>query len=136
MLQNITLAKLKNNIALAPTKKATGPQLISNEMLKHLNDHTLGYIQNIFNACLKLQEIPSAWKQNLIYPISKKPTFTGQLNHTRLISLIEHTRKIFTKILTIRLSNICSQYPILNNSNFVALPGNSTSTPITLLSHI
>ena len=72
----------------------------------------------------------------MIYLISKKPVFTGQLNYTCPISLIEHTRKIFTKIITNRLSNICSSYPILNNSNFVALLGNSTSTPITLLSQI
>ena len=105
-------------------------------MLKHLDEQTLNYLLDIFNACLKLEDIPGAWKHNLIYPISKKPIFTGQLNHTRPISLIEHTRKIFTKIITNRLSNICSSYPILNNSNFVALPGNSTTTPITILSHL
>ena len=82
ILQDITLAELKNCIVVAPNKKATGPQLISNKMLKHLDEQILNYLLNIFNACLKLEDIPSAWKYNLIYPISKKPIFTGQLNHT------------------------------------------------------
>src|SRR5437868_2915975 len=94
------------------------------------------YLLNIFNTCLRLEDISSTWKYNLIYPILKKLIFTGQLNYTHLILFIEHMRKIFTKIITNRLSNICSFYLILNNSNFIALPGNLTSTPITLLSQI
>src|SRR5205085_1942158 len=128
--EDITLTELKECIKAAPTYKATGPQHISNEMLKHLNDTTLTVLLHILNSCLQIQNIPVSWKHNLIYPISKKETFTGQLDLTRPISLIEHTRKILTKIITTRLSKICTRYPILNEYNYVALPGNSTGTSI------
>jgi hypothetical protein len=116
--------------------KATGPQGISNEMLKHLNESSLRILLNIFNACLKLQQIPKAWKQANIFPISKKPKFTGQLQQTRPISLIEHTRKIFTKIITNRIANICNKYSILSEHNHIALPNTSTALLISTLSHI
>ncbi|CAG8762341.1 5208_t:CDS:1, partial [Ambispora leptoticha] len=48
----------KLNIAIkeAPNNKATGPQNISNEMLKHLDPTALLLLLNIFNACLELQQ--------------------------------------------------------------------------------
>ena len=45
-------------------------------------------------------------------------------------------RKIFTKIITCRLSTVLSKYNILNSNNFVALPNTSTSKPIQILTHI
>jgi hypothetical protein len=132
----ITLKELEETIKKSPTSKATGPHGISNEMLKHLGSTGLTQLCTILNACLILNTIPKTWKHSNIYPISKKPKFTGQLNNTRPITLIEHTRKILTKIITNRLNNILTRYPILNNSNHVALPNTSTAIPISTLTHI
>ena len=82
----------------APIHKAAGPLQITNEMLKHLDQNSIQLLTKIFNACIELESIPNRWKHSNIYPISKKPKFTGQLEYTRLITLIEHTRKIFTKL--------------------------------------
>ena len=97
----ITLKELIDTIHLAPLHKATSLQNISNEMLKHLNDLPLQLLLKIVNVCLQLQIILKIQKQSNIFLISKKPIFTGQLNCTRPITLIEHTRKILTKIITI-----------------------------------
>src|ERR1043165_7026747 len=105
-------------------------------MLKHLDTHTCNLLLKIFNACLLLKTIPKMWKQSNIYPISKKQKFSGKLNETRPIILIEHTRKIFTKIITKRLNTIFNKYPILHPSNHVAIPNTSTQTPIVTISHI
>ena len=72
----------------------------------------------------------------MIYSIPKHNTFNGDLNQTRPISLIEHTRKLFTKILTNRLNNIFTQHPILSPYNYVALSNNSTSKPIHILKNL
>ena len=88
-----------------------------------------------FNRCLIARNIPKQWKSSRIYPISKKPEFDGNLNNTRPISLIEYTKKLYTKILTNRLSQILTQYQILNPHNYVALPGNSTNNPIHILNN-
>src|SRR5205085_7058435 len=76
------------------------------------------------------------WKQSNIFPISKKPRFNGELNQTRPISLIEHSRKIFTKIITNCLTPILAKYNILNPNNHVALPNTSMQDPIHILTHI
>jgi len=87
----ITQHEIISTINTSPNKKATGPTLISNEMLKHTHPHIIKLLTILFNKCLNTTEIPTAWKQSKIYPISKKPIFTGQLNHTRPITLLEHT---------------------------------------------
>src|SRR6185437_13381543 len=97
----ITDNEITQTIASLPNGKACGPTGISYEMIKHIS-----------SSC-----------------ITKKNAFDGNLNLTRPISLIEHFRKLYTKILTNRLNHIFSQYPILSLFNYVALPGNSTSNP-------
>src|SRR5438045_2572659 len=71
-----------------------------------------------------------------IFSISKKLIFDGNLYNTRLISLIEHIKKLYTKILTNRLSTTLMSKQILSLLNYVALLGNSTSTPIHILNNI
>src|SRR5260364_359612 len=79
---------------------------------------------------------PKQWKKRRIFPIPKNNTFDGNLNLTHPISLIEHTRKIYTKIITSRLNQVFLQYPILSTYNYVALSGNSTSIPIHILNNL
>ena len=95
----------------------------------------LSALTALFNRCLNTQSIPKQWKCSRIYPISKKSEFDGNLNNTRPISLIEHTKKLYTKILTNRLSQVLTKHQILNLHNYVALPGNSTNNPIHILNN-
>ena len=69
-------------------------------------------------------------------PYKKKPQYNGDLTSTRPITLIDHTRKILTKILTERLSNILLKLDILAPQNNVAFPFSSTMIPIQQLDHI
>src|SRR5437764_11443993 len=72
-------------------------------MLKHAGDVFLQTITILLNRCLTSQLIPKQWKEDYIFPISKKPVFDGNLHNTRPISLIEYIKKLYTKILTNRL---------------------------------
>ena len=51
----------------------------------------------------------------------------------RPITLIDYTRKIFTKIIMNRLSNILDRYDILSPLNYAALLRQSTLQPISQL---
>src|SRR5437764_202886 len=84
------------HIQQLPNNKACGPSGISYEMLKHAGNNFLQAITNLLNRCLELQQIPKQWKEGIIFPISKKPTFDRNLNNTRPISLIEHIKKLYT----------------------------------------
>src|SRR5207253_9885739 len=136
ILELVKIEELKQTISQAPKQKATGPTLISNEMLSHLSDKGLKVFLEIINTCFQFEDILKQWKQSLIYLISKKATYSGQLCHTQPITLIEHSRKILTKIITNRLSNIFSKFPILDQHNYVAVQGASTTIPITSFAHI
>jgi ribonuclease HI len=119
-----------------PNGKACGPTGISYEMIKHSSSTLISAITALFNRCFLSQHIPKQWKNSRIYPIPKKNSFDGDLNLTRPISLIEHIRKLYTKILTNRFNKVFSQHPILSPFNYVALPGNSTSIPIHILNNL
>src|SRR6185437_8117815 len=99
-------------------------------MIKRLLTMVLNILLEIFNYCIKNQVVPKVWKQGLMYPISKKSIFSGNLVQTRPITLIEHRRKLFTKILTINLNKILSKLEVLSPQNNAALPQTLTAQPI------
>ena len=136
LTQPITLSELHNAINIAPTKKATGPSGIANEMIKHLPNIAKTSLLQIFNACLSLEKTPKNWGLANIWAIPKKQHYNNDLNYTRPITLIEHTRKIFRKILTLRLNQIFTHHSILSKCNNVALPYTSTLQPIQTVAHI
>ena len=136
LLTPIKIEDLLQTIAIAPKNKATGPLGISNEILQHLPPVAISYLLDIMNACLLLQTTPNQWADSNIWPISKKPQYNYDLNTTRLITLIEHTRKIFTKILTNRLIPIITRNEILSPQNFAAFPHQSTLQPVSQLTNI
>ena len=133
---SITTDEVLQTISKLPNGKACGPTGISYEMIKHLGNNCILALTALFNRCLSQNNIPKLWKHGRIYPIPKTNSFDGNLNLTRPISLIEHARKIYTKILTNRLNQTFSQHPILSPFNYVALPGNSTSIPIHILNNL
>ena len=71
-----------------------------------------------------------------IFPISKKPIFDSNLTNTRPISLLEHIKKLYTKLITNRLNLVFTKHLILSPYNYIALPGNSTAIPIHILNNI
>ena len=51
ILELVNLEELKQTISQAPKQKATGPTLISNEMLSYLSDKGFKAFLEIINAC-------------------------------------------------------------------------------------
>ena len=93
--------------------------------------------QILINETFKQQRIPKEWKKAQIYPIPKPEDWGGNINKTRLITLLEYSRKLIFKILCNRLSKILSENSfILGDNNYAALPGKSTLKPIHTLNLI
>ena len=136
LIATIEFEELENLISEAPNGKANGESGISNEMIKKLPLEAKKIFLEICNFCLAKEIVPIAWKQGVVYPIPKKKDFEGDLTQTRPITLIEHSRKIFTKILTKRLNKILGQKKVLNIRNNSALPNTSTTGPIQWLTNI
>src|SRR5688572_23365538 len=83
--------------------------------------------------CLTLGITPTNWKFALLYPIPKPMEWECDINKTRPIVLLEIFRKIFSKIITKRLSNVLASHKILKGHNYAGLPGGSTFEPIRIL---
>src|SRR6185436_14354528 len=131
----ITEEEVLQTLSKLPNGKACGPIGISYEMLKHAGTTCIKAITALFNCCFNSSQIPKQWKHSRIYPIPKYNIFNGDLNLTRPISLIKNIRKVYTKIITTRISTVFFQHPILSPYNYVALSNNSTSIPIHILNN-
>ena len=136
MLLPFTIQEITSTINTSSKNKATGPLGISNEILKHLPSIAISHLLDIFNACIELEITPNQWLKSNIWPIPKKSYYTHDLNTTRPITLIDHTRKIFTKMITKRLTEILARNSVLSPYNFAALPHQSTLQPIQHLTNI
>jgi reverse transcriptase-like protein len=94
------------------------------------------YLKELFKQIIKEKQISHPWKKQNIFPISKKIEWKFNIQETRPISLIDSFRKIFTKILVNRLSEILTTNKILQGNNFAGLPFQGTFQPLQILNSI
>src|SRR5262249_47771922 len=80
--------------------------------------------------------IPSEWKDATIYPIPKPKEWHCYLQNTRPITLLDTARKLLTKIMYRRLSDIMVQHSVLQGKNYAGTPGCSVDTPIAIFDTI
>ena len=86
--------------------KAVGPDMIPNEVLKHVGIRDL--LLNFINYCFTKNVIPSIWRKSVITPIPKSASKDPcvPLNY-RGISLLSCMYKVYTACLNSRLSSYC-----------------------------
>ncbi|GFQ73017.1 retrovirus-related Pol polyprotein from type-2 retrotransposable element R2DM [Trichonephila clavata] len=89
-----------------------GPDMISYRHWREV-DPNCKILTKIFNACLKLSDIPTSWKKSSTVLIHKKGD-TGRLENWRPIALSDTVYKLFTKCLAKRLSEWCGIHEILS----------------------
>ncbi|KAG9294436.1 hypothetical protein G9A89_001941 [Geosiphon pyriformis] len=97
-----------------PDGKAAGLSGISNELWKHCDKSVL----DMFLKEVWVSMIPKPYK------------WEGVLMNTCPIALIETACKVFSKILSDRISLACSNFDVLCGDNFSVLRGTSTHSPI------
>ena len=137
LLSEITTIEIQDTISNLPNNKAPGPSEISNDIIKKIvTPDLLNFLHLLYNKIISTKQIPSQWKTQNIYPISKKIEWKFNIQETRPISLIDSFRKIFTKILTNRLSIIFCSHKILQGNNFAGLPNQGTFQPLQILNSL
>ena len=92
----ITYEEIRIILKNLTTNKATGPDSISNKLLKECADSLCGPLTYIFNRSLSLGIYPDDWKEAMITALFKKidPSLT---KNYRPISLLSCISKIFEK---------------------------------------
>src|SRR6185369_2056449 len=89
---------------------------------------------NLLNETHQSSKIPHQWKKSVIVLLPKKINWTYDLSDTRPISLLEASRKIYTKHINSILSHTILKNKILSSSNFAGLRGQSVFEPLSIVS--
>ncbi|GBC15251.2 RNA-directed DNA polymerase from mobile element jockey-like [Rhizophagus irregularis DAOM 181602=DAOM 197198] len=131
-----TLDEWLSTVSSTPNGKASGPSMITYEMLKHLGSRTSALLLILIQACLSKADIPDLWRQAMVFPIPKPHEWKCQLKNTRPITLLEVIRKSLVKLFYNRLSTIMASHHVLKGGNFAGLPGGSCRDPIITLESI
>ncbi|GET56085.1 RNA-directed DNA polymerase from mobile element jockey-like [Rhizophagus irregularis DAOM 181602=DAOM 197198] len=116
-----TLDEWLSTVSSTPNGKASGPSMITYEMLKHLGTRTSALLLILIQACLSKADIPDLWRQAMVFPIPKPHEWKCQLKNTRPITLLEVIRKSLVKLFYNRLSTIMASHDVLKGGNFAGL---------------
>ncbi|GET57877.1 RNA-directed DNA polymerase from mobile element jockey-like [Rhizophagus irregularis DAOM 181602=DAOM 197198] len=111
-----------STVSSTPNGKASGPSMITYEMLKHLGTRTSALLLILIQTCLSKADIPDLWRQAMVFPIPKPHEWKCQLKNTRPITLLEVIRKSLVKLFYNRLSTIMASHDVLKGGNFAGLP--------------
>ena len=114
--QETNQQELENIINNLSNGTAPGLDNIPNEIIKLLfkTEQFSKIIVKIINICMIQRKIPTRWKKSHIYTIYKKENPHNPLNY-RPIALICTTYKIYSSLITKRLSDFLEQKEVLSN---------------------
>ena len=134
----ITELEVIEQIKSNKSNSSPGPNNISYAHFKILAE-SAGYIQiltGMFNQALIHNSWPNEWNKGTIALLLKKSQYTGQMSELRPITLLQTGRKLFTGIITDRLSKTVYNNNILKGGNFGFTPGVSTNDYVTIFRHL
>lgn len=106
----MTLKQIKN------TKKATGSDLISYEMIKHFPTQAIEILLDIYNQCYKTGTIPRQWNEAQVKALPKKGKNSSDPNNYRPISLTPHLSKVYERLIKNRLEYHLSKNKVIPNN--------------------
>ena len=122
----VTIEEIMDARGILKPGKATGVDIVSNEMiLEALVMYTEAF-RNVMNILLKHGVGVIQWLTSLLVPIHKKGA-TDDPDNYRGIALISCLAKLFYAVLNNRLLSYCLKHNILSPSQLGFLAGNRTS---------
>ena len=100
---DITINEVRAAAMKIKPRKAVGIDLLPNEIIK--NHNLAEVLQVFFQTCFDRSIVPTAWRQAIIKPIPKSSEDDNRIpSNYRGISLLSCVSKLFTKILSTRLT--------------------------------
>jgi hypothetical protein len=124
---NISLSEVSLFIKQLKNSNSSGPDNISNRLIKKLPNQVLQYLVKLFNGCLTLGYFPHSWKVAKVIAIPKPNKSRSSPSNYRPISLLPCLSKVFEKCILSRLSAFIEDSQILPNEQFGFRKKHSTS---------
>jgi hypothetical protein len=128
----ITMEELSAHIAKLGNDKAAGPDTVAGECFKLLKDNGREALLQLLNCVMRTKQAPSSWKHSNIFLIHKEGDTSDCANY-RPITLCSVGYKLFTSILTTRLTKLVEEHTLLTDSQAGFRPHRSTTQKITEL---
>lgn len=110
--------EIKSLLQSLKNRKSPGIDLITNRALKNISKKALVLLNNIFNACFKLNYFPKDWKVAQIIAIPKPNKNNSNPSNYRPISLLSSLSKVFEKIILNRLNVFIEDKNLLPDEQF------------------
>ena len=117
------------------TDKASGPDGLSNRILKELSHELSSPLCSLFNKSLSLGKFPSPYKDANVTLVHKKGDLSLVSNY-RPISLLNSVAKLFEKLVFKYLYNHLQDNNMLSSLQSGFIPGDSTVNQLVYLYHI
>ena len=121
-----------NILTKVDCNKATGPDNISNELLKNTSVGLAYPLMKLINKSLEASIFPSCWKNANVIPVHKKNRRDDITNY-RPISLLPNASKVMEKLIYVKLNEHLQLHNLLPSSNSGFKQGDGT---VYQLSHI
>ena len=125
----ITYEEVRTAVQRSQPKKAVGPDMISNELLKHIFPKCSDFIVQAFNNIFNCHILPYDWTTANIIPIHKKGD-TNLCSNYRPIWLTSLFSKMYTRILDKRIGDFLCANNILPEEQAGFREGYSTTDHI------
>ena len=117
------------------TDKASGPDDLSNRILKELSHELSSPLCSLFNKSLSLGKFPSPYKDANVTPVHKKGDLSLVSNY-RPIPRLNSVAKLFEKLVFKYLYNHLQDNNMLSSLQSGFIPGDSTVNQLAYLYHI
>ena len=112
--------------------KASGPNGLSNRILKELSSQLSSPFCSLFNQSLQTGYLPESYKEANVSPVPKKGDVSIVSNH-RPISLLNAEAKVFERLVFKYLFNHLRDNNLLSSLQSGFIPGDSTVNQLTFL---
>ena len=124
--------EVKSVLKSLPVGKASGPDGISNRVLKELADQIAMPLSLLFNQSIVNGKIPADWKEAYVSPVPKSGDLSLSSNY-RPISLLSNLDKVFERLIFKHIYNHLRDNNILTVYQSGFTPGDSTINQLTYM---
>ena len=119
----------------ANPNKSSGPDVISNHILKFCADSLYKPLTKLFNYSLRKGVYPSCWKISNICPVYKNKGEKSEKSNYRTIALLSCMSKILEKIIYYSLYEYCVSNELLISENSWFKRNDSTVNQLIAITH-
>ena len=130
----ITEEKVIDILESLNTNKASGPDLISNKMLKNVARSIAKPLTELFNRLLLNHKFPDRWKFSHVTSLFKKGDKCLPSNY-RPVALLSNVGKVMERIVFKRLYNFLNDNDLLYKYQSGFIPGHSTTFQLVDIYH-